>query len=193
MSHWLSRTSLLLDQRPLLCMPSVLYLITTYILYEDDPYMPKHLSYVLLVKHQPILHCLQGLSWGTTLAESGGSAYIAPDATSPLPSMQTPTPVNIEAMLMNVPSSTPARAPRLTLTVQAKNQVSTAVALSSKSVSRRPSLLYYAASHLKGVWVRCCHQSMCVSVCILTVAWTSCLVLCRWCAHAASALLYAGI
>ena len=98
-----------------------------YICDEDDPYMPKHLPCVLLVNSSTSLHCLQALSWGNTLAESDGSAYIAADASSPLPSMQTPTPVNIEAMLMNVPSSTPARAPGLTLTVQAKNQVSTIV------------------------------------------------------------------
>ena len=55
--------------------------------------------------------------------------------------MQTPTPVNIEAMLMNVPSSTPARAPGLTLTVQAKNQVNTVIAPSSWSARHMPFLL----------------------------------------------------
>lgn len=98
---------------------------------------------------QVVLHCLQALSWGNTLAQYGGPAYIAADATSPLPSMHTPTPVDIEAALMDLPSSTPACAPGPTLPAQPKNQVNTAVALSSGNTKHTPSAAIYLHCCLK--------------------------------------------
>ncbi|KAL3130812.1 hypothetical protein ABBQ38_000148 [Trebouxia sp. C0009 RCD-2024] len=72
----------------------------------------------------------QALCWGNTLVDFGGPACVVGHAT-PLPSMQTPTPIDFEAMLMDVPSSrpTPVRVPGLTLTLtpQANNQALTLV------------------------------------------------------------------
>ncbi|KAL3130835.1 hypothetical protein ABBQ38_000169 [Trebouxia sp. C0009 RCD-2024] len=69
----------------------------------------------------------QALRWGNSLVEVGGlTAYVAGDATSPLPSMLTPAPADFEEAMLDVPCSTVtiARASRLTLTptAQARNQ-----------------------------------------------------------------------
>ncbi|KAL3138839.1 hypothetical protein ABBQ32_005672 [Trebouxia sp. C0010 RCD-2024] len=93
---------------------------------EVSPVTPTSGPFSPLTRSVQINH--QALCWGNTLVEVGGPAYVAGLAT-PLPSMQTPTPIDFEATLMDVPSRNPSPvcAPGLTVTAQTKIQALTEV------------------------------------------------------------------